>query len=85
MDEKILLADGTLIKNAHCLESSGILFVYIQGKDDMKTYFNLFIEPDKLTVIHENRYGQESNYTGYTDLYSITKENGNINLALRKA
>ena len=84
MDETILLANGTLIENAHCLESSGVLFVYIQGTDDMQTYFNLFIEPENLTEIHENRFGQESEYTGYTELYSITKENGNINLALRK-
>ena len=85
MDETILLANGTLIENAHCLESSWVLFVYIQGTEDMQTYFDLFINPENLTVIHENRYGQEKDYTGYTDMYSITKENGNVNLALRKA
>ena len=84
MDETIMLADGTLIENAHGLESSGMLFVYILGTEDLRTYFDLFIEPENLTVIHENRYGQEKDYTGYTDLYSITKENGNVNLALRK-
>ena len=84
MDETILLANGTLIENAHGLESSGMLFVYILGTEDLRTYFDLFIEPENLTVIHENRYGQEKDYAGYTDLYSITKENGNVNLALRK-
>lgn len=84
MDETILLANGTLIENAHCLESSGVLFVYIQGTDDLRTYFDMFMEPENLTVIHENRYGQENDYMEYTELYSITKENGNINLALRK-
>ena len=84
MNETIQLANGTLIENSHCLETGGTLFVYITGSDDMARYFNLFVDPDNTAVIHANRYGDETDYEGYTDLYSINKEYGNINLALKK-
>lgn len=84
MDETIRLVNGTLIENAHCLEANGVLFVYIMGSDDLLQYFNLFIDPENTAVIHEDRYGEKTDYNGYTNLYSISKEYGNVNLALRK-
>lgn len=84
MDETILLNNGALINNAHCIESDGRLFVYINNSEDISGFFNLFIEPENTEIIKADRYGEKAEYTGYTDLYSISKEYGNINLVLRK-
>ena len=83
--ESILLNNGALINNAYCTESDGRLFVYIDKSDDIIAYFNLFVEPENTEIIKEDRYGNQTTYTGYTDLYSISKEYGNINLVLRKS
>ena len=84
MEEKLILNDGTEIENAHCFESDGRLFVYITGTSDMQRYFNLLIDPDNTAKIKAVQYGVETVHSGYVDLYSISKESGNINVVLRR-
>lgn len=84
MDETITLADDTLIENAHCIESGDNLFVYIERTDNMNKYFKLFIKPEKVRTIKSNRFGQLATYEGFTDMTSISKEYGNINIVLRR-
>ena len=84
MDETITLNDATRIDNAHCIESDGRLFVYIENTNGIKKYFDLFCDPDKTRRIVANRYGVETVYINYVDLYSISKEYGNVNLVLKK-
>ena len=83
MDEILTLKDGTEIEG-HTLESGDALFVYLTGGADMRTCFDMFIEPKNTETILENRFGEKSTHTGYTDLHSISKDYGNINIILRK-
>lgn len=83
MDEKLTLNNGTEIEG-HVLESNDVLFVYLTGGDDIRRCFDLFIEPENTSTIVANRYGEEKTYTGYTFLYSLDRDYGNINLVMRK-
>ena len=81
--ETILLSNGTLIENAHCLPSDERLYVYIQGMD-IRTGFELFIEPENTRTIVSNRFGVDHVYEGYTDMYAISMENNQCNVVLKK-
>lgn len=83
-ERKLTLADGTVIENAHCIRSEGRLYVYIDGQDDIRTYFDLFMDPGKTATIVETFLDTENVYTGFTELYSISREYGNINVAMQK-
>ena len=50
----------------------------------MMRFAEMFNDPEKTERIRAKRYGQEAEYTGYTDLFSVSKEYGNVNLVLRK-
>ena len=82
--ETVQLSNGTVIDNAHCLEVNNRLFVYISSSDDIKRWFDLFVEPENTQTIESDYYGDKNTYSGYTDLFSISKENGNINIVLAK-
>lgn len=85
MDETILLNNGMLIENVQCLESSGQLFLFLVGRTEFQTWLDLFDNPDNTEIIVATRYGEDTTYTGYTNLFSMSKEYGNINLVLRKS
>ena len=82
--ETITLNNGTVIENAHCIEMDDRLFVYIEQDQTMTWAVTLFDHPENTREITENRYGAEKTYKGYTMLYSVSREYGNVNLVLRK-
>ena len=82
--ETVLLNNGTVIENAHCLEVNNRLFVYISSSNDMKRWFDLFVEPENTQTIEADYYGDKKTYSGYSNLFSISKENGNINIVMAK-
>lgn len=84
MDEYLILNNGTKVPDAHCLEDGVNLFVYITGEADLMDILQLFSNPKATAVIRASRFGEEAVYTGYTQLYSMSREFGNINLVLRK-
>lgn len=86
MDEYIKFADGTTVEPAHILAtgSDGII-VYVNGGADMETMYTLFSDDEKTARIKAYRYGTESVYEGYTELYALRIENANLSTAcLRK-
>lgn len=84
MDEYLILNNGTKVPDAHCLEDGINLFVYITGEAELMSILQLFSVPENTQVIKASRYGEEATYTGYTELYSMSREYGNINLVMRK-
>lgn len=82
--ETILLANGTLIEDAHCMETNGRLFVYISNQTDLRRFFDLFMEPRNTRIIEADRYGDKTTYEGYTYLYSLSREYGNINIVMKR-
>lgn len=84
MDEYLILNNGTKVPDAHCLEDGINLFVYITGKAELTSILQLFSNPENTQVIKASRFGEKATYTGYTELYSMSREYGNINLVLKK-
>lgn len=84
MDEYLILNNGVTVQDAHCFDDGTNLFVYITGEADLMETLTLFSRPENTQVIKASRYGEESIYTGYTELYSMSREYGNINLIMKK-
>lgn len=79
--ETLTFNDGTVI-TGHCLESDGILFMYMYSVTLIQA-FGVLSVPAKTNKIKEIRNGQETNYTGYNHLFSIREESGMITAALK--
>lgn len=84
MDEYLILNNGETVHDAHCLQDDNTLFVYITGDADLMEILTLFSVPENTEVIRASRYGEEATYEGYTELYSMSREYGNINLVMKK-
>ncbi len=80
----VRLNNGSTIEEAHCLSDINNLYVYTSGVD-LRTCFNLFIDPKNTERITEVNYGEEFVHTGYTELISISKGLAGCDLILRKA
>jgi len=74
--ETIELKNRTVIQG-HCLESDGILWMYMYGIT-MPEAFEELIEPENIIEITENRQGQETTFTGYNHLFCIREETGGM-------
>jgi hypothetical protein len=84
MNEKVILGDETEFAG-RCLMSNSRLFIYLDGLGlgDMGPVFDLFYEqPEKTQRIIYQAYENERVFEGYTGLWSMNRENGNINLTM---
>ena len=84
MNEKLTMMDSTEIQNAHVIESGGVLWFYIQNGMTLAEAFAVMISPAKTGTITALRFGEETTYTGYTDLQSIRRDGEQISGCLRK-
>lgn len=84
MDEFIILNNDVLIRDTHCIQDGGTLYVYITGDEDLMAMLTLFSVPENTEVIEASRFGEEATYEGYTKLYGMSREYGNINLVMKK-
>ena len=84
MDEYLILNNGVIVRDAHCFDDGVNLFVYITGDADLMAMLALFSVPENTEVIKASRYGEKATYEGYTVLYSMSREYGNINLVMKK-
>lgn len=86
MEKKLILADGTEIANANVLEAGGnAICFYIRNGMTIAEAFGLMVDPEKTRTIRAVQGGEETAYTGYTDLRSIQKDERQISGSLRKA
>ena len=82
---KLTLNDGTELTPAHAYPVSGILWVYLDNGITLAEAFELLIDPEKTAVIHQNDFGVESDFEGFTELCTIRREdNGQVNAGLKK-
>lgn len=73
MDEFLTLNDGTVLQNATVIQSGYNLFFYLHDIT-MEAAFSLMDDPEKTGRIVATSYGTRAEYTGFTDLRSVTKE-----------
>ena len=83
---KITLYDGTVVENAYCvLLTENQLGVYMPGLNLVEGYGTL-CDPQAVSVISAEQYGQTTVYTGFTHLFSLREEPGGLlSAGLRKA
>lgn len=81
--ETLILNDGTVIENAHCIQVSDRLFVYVLEGMNLRRGFELFSDPERVSVIKSNRYGEEAVFNGFTELQSLSYD-GQLVIGLRK-
>jgi len=84
MPETIRLNDGTELEG-HVFESEGVLFFYLTGEITLREAFDAMSDPEKTGAITAILYGMETVYRGYTDLYTISKDNYQVSGGLRRA
>ena len=87
MEAILILNNGARLFPAHAIEAGGILWVYIDNPDaTLADVFDLLVDPEKTSRIVANEYGVISEFTGYTDLFCIRKEDyGQVSAGLKKA
>jgi hypothetical protein len=82
--EILILNDGTEL-NGHILDDGEgrAIFVYL---DNMSVYDGvmLFADKEKTSKIKALNHGTEHEYTGFTQLWSVSQEFGNCNIVMRK-
>lgn len=84
MNEYLILNNGAKVQDAHCIQDDIMLFVYITGDADLMEMLQLFSVPANTQVIKAFRNGDTETYLGYTELYSMSREYGNINLVMKR-
>lgn len=86
MDQLLILNDGTRLFPAHAILASGTLWIYLDGQITMAEAFELLNDPEKTVKITADEFGSVTEYTGYTDLFCIRREDyGQVNAGLKRA
>lgn len=82
MADKITLNDGTELTGS-VIQDENILWLYIAG-ETFVSVFNCLSNQDKTRIIKVHEYNVTNKYTGYTHLFSLREEPGNICAGLER-
>lgn len=83
--QKLILNDGTELNNSYAAETIDYLFLYINNGMSMLQIMMLMANPEKICRIIYAAGDNETQYTDYTTVSSITAEHGGmISVSLRR-
>lgn len=83
--QKLILNDGTELEDSYAAETIDYLFLYINNGMSMLQIMMLMADPEKIVRIIYAAGDNETQYTDYTTVSSITAEHGGmISVSLRK-
>lgn len=83
--QKLILNDGTELNNSYAAETIDYLFLYISNGMSMLKIMMLMADPEKIGRIIYAAGNNETQYTDYTTVSSITAEHGGmISVSLRR-
>ena len=86
MDRKLTLNDGTILQDSYALAVGNRMWVYIYAEMTLADAFALLNDPTKMIAVISEQFGVETTYEGYTELFTITKEDGGfISAGVRKS
>jgi hypothetical protein len=87
MNQKLTLNDGTVFSPAHAFAAGGTLWIYIDDPEvTLAEAFEQLNDPEKTARITSEEYGNETIFTGFTELFCIRKEDyGQVNAGLKRA
>lgn len=80
-DNEITLNDGRIVPSARCLQDENRLFVYVDNMG-IKEGFDMFWQNTETICFRS--FGNETVYSGYSELYSVSEQRGVCNIALKK-
>lgn len=85
MNRKLTLNDGTILEDSYAQAVGNRMWVYIYANITFADAFALLNDPAKLLSVISEQFGVETTYEGYTELFTITKEDGGfISAGVRK-
>lgn len=85
MNEFIIMADGTTVKNAYVVKiDTGLIAIYVQGEHTFSKMSKLFSNTKKTEVMESDRYGDKQTWEGYTEIISLQINPGNACIELRQ-
>ena len=82
MADKIILNDGTELTGS-AIKDNDILWLYVEN-DTFVGVFNNLSNQDKTSIIKVHEYGVTNKHIGYTHLFSLREEPGNIFAGLER-
>ena len=80
---QITLNDGTILEGASIIAERFILYLYVPG-NDMRTVFDLLIEPENTKRILYEDGSTVAVYDGFTKLTAVRDEGDQITAVLEK-
>jgi len=85
MDEYIVLGDGARVGDTHILAAGDSIIIYATGGKSLGWMYRTFSNKQKTGEITGVRAGEETRWTGYTELYAVRVESKRLTTAcLRK-
>lgn len=76
MDRQLTLNDGTVLDDSYAYAVGERMWVYIYADISLADAFALLNDPAKMLSVISEQFGVETTYEGYTELFTITKEDG---------
>ena len=82
--EILTLADGTQLEGKILPNGDGlIIFVYLYGMSIVQGV-TIFSDTSRIRMIRAMNHGNETEYTGFTEMLSVDNEYGNCNIVMRR-
>ena len=83
--QQLILNDGTVLEDSYAAETIDYLFLYINNGMSMLQIMILMANPERINRIIYAAGDNETQYTDYTTVSSITAEHGGmISVSLRR-
>lgn len=84
MDQTLQIGNAVLV-GSYAFLSGDVLWVYVYAEISLADLFAMLNEPENTQEIRASRFGEETVFTGYTELFCIRKEEeGFLSAGLRK-
>ena len=85
MNEWIRTADGTEIRDTYIVRMDmDSIAIYARGITRVRDAWEIFGDPEKTREIHSWQYGDEADWTGYTEPTAIQANRDGAVICLRK-
>jgi hypothetical protein len=85
MNEWIELADGTRLNNSYIVKlDEDHLTVHSKDVHGFREAVRIFGDPEKTNRIHSYQFGDEEDWTGFTEPTAILEEDDGVAVSLRK-
>lgn len=73
--EQLILNDGTVLEESNAYQDGNNLYLYIRNGDDLKTVFDILIDPEKTSrIVKPETEGEDTVFIGFSRLIAVRDE-----------